>query len=220
MHTNHAVLAARTFLKHAVEHGRAQRPPVDRLEVFGRRQVHQQRRVVCLAAPVEPLRRPRAPEPIERDACVGGQRRTHFEPVRLHRIERLQHAVQAAQDRDVLLRPDQRVGWKRARIERPIHRAVVGEHGGARVGGRMAGRPRRVARGVARGHRIAQAHRCGQLRRRQRPQPRHQRSGLRTELQPPGGKFMRGQRRLEVERLGGRQQQQHCARWYKGRLGA
>ena len=105
----------------------------------------------------------RTPELVEIFGLGRGQRRAHFQPVRLHPVQRAQHAVEAAQDAQVVLRPVELRPGQRLGVQRFIDIAVEGQHGLFGIVRGEGGRPGFVARRVQTGQRVRQFHQTGDL---------------------------------------------------------
>ena len=151
------------------------------------------------------------PEGVKVFAARVGELGAHLEPVGLQPVERAQHAVQAAQDGDVLLRPAQLRCGERLGVEPAVDVAVEGQRGLPGVAGIARGRPGRIARHIERGELVRQVHQVGDVLRRlvaQQPDQLRRRPAGAFEMGLRGGQ-RGGHRRVVVERFGGREQEQH-----------
>ena len=157
------VLATPVFLKHAFHHRCLERLRLDRLEILLRGQVDDYRAGIGAQTGVEVVADLRAPEFIQVFALRRGQRGAHLQAVGLHQVQRAQHAVQAAQDTHMVLRPGQGVGAQGARLQAVIHIAVKGQQRLARVFLGGPGRPCLVTRHIQARERVAQVHELGNL---------------------------------------------------------
>jgi hypothetical protein len=205
------VLVALPLLEHAFDHAGLEHLAVDRLEVFLRGQVDDDRRAVGGQALVQVPGDARAPEGVQVLAVAVGQLGAHFEAVGLQAVERAQEAVEAAEDADVVLRPGQLRGREAAGIEAAVDVAVEGEGGLAGVLRGAPGRPGLVARRVEGGELVRQVHQFGNLEGRLLAQDLDQ-LGRGTaggfEMGLGGGDFRRN-RSVVVERLGRGKQEEH-----------
>ena len=183
---------------------RLQHPAIDRLEVLLRRQVDDDRRRLTGQPLVQVVGDARAPELVQVAPALGGQGGAHLQPVGPHAVQRAQHAVQAAQDAQVLLQPVQLGGGQRAGLQPFVDVAVEGQHGLARLARAEARAPGLVARDVQAGQRVAQLHEGRDLCRRLLAQHLDQCRSFRHEQRLRVRQIGR-QRRVVVERLGGRQ---------------
>ena len=127
------------------------------------RQVDDDRRLLAFLAFVQVLRDRTAPVVVQRLALRRFQARAHFQAIGLHQVQRTQHAVQAAEDGHVFLRPVQLLGRQRGRVQPLIHIAIEGQHRLARIGLGEAALPAGVALHIELGQRRAQAHQRGNV---------------------------------------------------------
>ena len=149
-----------------------------------------------------------APELVEVGAAGCGQACAHFQAVGLHQIERAQHAVQAREDEQVLLRPGQFVGAEAGGLQAVVHVAVEGQHRLACVGWGEGRAPGGVARHVELRQGIADGHQGGDVLGRFFAQ--HFDEGLRrAQVLWLAVRQARGQGAAVVQRFGRGEQKQH-----------
>lgn len=207
---DHLPLAGLPVLEHALDHAGGQRRAQRGARVLLRGQVHHHRVGVVGQPLVQVLRHGVAPPGVQVAAARVGQRGAHLQPVGLQPVQRAQRAVQARQDHHVILRPVQVGGLQRPGVQTAVHVAVEGQHRGLAVGLGGLGRPGGVAAHVQRRQRVRQFHQRGDLRRRLAAQQVDQAGGLRGERGLGGAAaHHRRHRRVVVQGLGGRDEEQH-----------
>ncbi|MNL46499.1 hypothetical protein D3C87_1692180 [compost metagenome] len=112
-----------------MHHARLQRFQVNRLEIFLGRQVDDHRRLLAFLTLIQVIGNRRPPILIQVLALGRFQACAHFQAIRLHQIQRAQHAVQTTEDGHVLLRPIQLLGRQAGRIQPFVHIAIERQHG-------------------------------------------------------------------------------------------
>ncbi|SOY42840.1 hypothetical protein CBM2587_A100007 [Cupriavidus taiwanensis] len=207
---NDLVAAALPVLEYRRDDARLQHLGPHHLEILFRSKVDQHRRAFLLQlghVGVEHLRDIVAPERVQ--VLAGGvvQPRAHFQPVGLHPVQRAQHAVQAGQDAQMLLREAEVFGRQRFGVEAVVDIAVEGQHRLLAVGRGKRWRPVGVARHVEHRELVRDVHQRAHVLRRQPAQALDQRGGTVDEARQRVGLDAGGS--LVVQRLGGRQNDEH-----------
>ena len=133
MEADDFVLPALPVLEHTVDHPGLEHLAVHRLEVLLRCEVDDHRGGVGLQALVQVVGNLGAPELVQRLAFVGGQPGAHLQPVGLQQIQRAQHAIQPAEDGQVVLRPGQVGLGQAAGGQAVVHITVKRQHGLPRI---------------------------------------------------------------------------------------
>mmetsp|Transcript_41203 Transcript_41203/g.96277 ORF Transcript_41203/g.96277 Transcript_41203/m.96277 type:complete len:371 (+) Transcript_41203:169-1281(+) len=204
------VVAVLPVLELAVDDARLQHLAVGRAEVLLRRQVDDDRRLLAAGELVQVLGQPVAPVVVEAGAGRRGQPRAHLQPVGLHAVQRAQDAVQARQHAHMLLGPGQVLGAQGFGIQAVVDVAVEGQHRRLAVALGEARTPGGVAFDVQLRERLGEVHQRPHLLDAVATQYVDQRGRVGQELRAGQRRRQFGRRRrVVVERLGGREQEQH-----------
>ena len=203
MEAHNFVLSALQILEHALDNGRLHQAGVHRTEIFLRCQIHQHRVFLAAQALAQIGGDGGRPVGIKVLARRVGQRRAHFQAVGLHQVERAQHAVQAAQNAHLLLRPGQLCRRQAVRVEAGVDVAIESQHGLARIALGGAARPGLVTRHIEGAELVTEVHQVGNLGRRAGAQEVNQPGRLGHKQ--GSGVRLASQRRFIIERFGRRQ---------------